>query len=364
MYVLFLILNFLLRFFFFYFKASEDYDPSEIRPIVLKEALGLDFNSFIPEGDSLIQTHFISNVQQSSAAEKAGLRDGDRILTVNGVDVTSAIHEDVRRMMQSKKPLQLTVVNDQKYLELIENVKRNQSQTEGIQNKPSFPPPDYESLEQNKSGGLSGKIIDLKMKTFFLYNFSFFFLKLLDANNRTRSPLSKSSSNDSSSESNIRPQKSDSPKPIGEDLSKYLSNLFIDDQGSVQAKHCILKKHPTYNGYGLLLRYQNGLHLIDQVEEDSPAYNAGLREDDVILYVDKKSVEQMTHDDVKILIRKLSLSNTDIDLILIRKNDVQRYKAYQERNTIDWKPLLQDKLNIETHKSRQITYRKNIYYNN
>jgi C-terminal processing protease CtpA/Prc len=63
-------------------------------------------------------------------ADKAGLRDGDRILTVNGIDVTNAIHEDVRRMMQSKKPLQLTVVNDPKSLELIESVKR--SKTEGI----------------------------------------------------------------------------------------------------------------------------------------------------------------------------------------------------------------------------------------
>jgi hypothetical protein len=68
----------------------------------------------------------------------------------------------------------------------------------------------------------------------------------------------------------------------------------------------------------------------------------------------------MTHDDVKILIRRLSLSNTDIDLLLIRKNDVQRYKAYQEHNTIDWKPILQNKLYNETNQSRQITYRKRL----
>jgi predicted metalloprotease with PDZ domain len=93
-------------------------------------------------------------------ADKAGLRDGDRILTVNGVDVTNAIHEDVRRMMQSKKPLQLAVVNDPKYVELIENVKQNQNKTEGTRDKTSSsPPPNYESVEQNKSGGsLRGKI--------------------------------------------------------------------------------------------------------------------------------------------------------------------------------------------------------------
>jgi len=171
----------------------------------------------------------------------------------------------------------------------------------------------------------------------------------------------KSSGSDSGSESNVLVPKNGSSK---EDLSKYLQNLFTDNEGTVQIKHCILKKDPNYNGYGLLLRYQNGLHLIDQVEEDSPAYTAGLREDDVILYVDKKNVEQMTHDDVKILIRKLSLSNTNIDLILIKKSDMQRYKAYQERNSINWEPIFQNKLSKETIQSRHIIYRKRSYYNN
>ena len=90
-------------------------------------------------------------------ADKAGLRDGDRILTVNGFDVTNAIHEDVRRMMQTKKPLQLTVVNDPKYLELIENVKRNKIQTENTREQSKMsPPPDYETVEQQKSGNLRG----------------------------------------------------------------------------------------------------------------------------------------------------------------------------------------------------------------
>ncbi|CAF4872560.1 unnamed protein product, partial [Rotaria socialis] len=40
-------------------SQSEEYDDRDIRLIVLKEALGLDFNSFIPESDSQVQTHFI-----------------------------------------------------------------------------------------------------------------------------------------------------------------------------------------------------------------------------------------------------------------------------------------------------------------
>lgn len=174
-------------FFFFFFIyiiificiVSEEYDPNDVREVVLKEALGLDFNSFIPEGDSLIQTHFISNVQNGSVAEKAGLRDGDRILTVHGVDVTNSIHEDVRRMMQEKKPLKLTVVNDPKYLELIESVRRNQEQNEGTLDKINSAPPDYETLAEQRSGGLSGKIIYLKIKIFLFFCIFSFFLLIL-----------------------------------------------------------------------------------------------------------------------------------------------------------------------------------------
>ncbi|CAF3164126.1 unnamed protein product [Rotaria socialis] len=290
-------------------STSGEYDKRDIRLIVLNEAAGLDFNSFISENDSQLQTHFISSVQPLSLADKAGLRDGDRILTVNDIDVTHAIHEDVCRMMQTKKPLQLTVVNDPKYIELIENVKRNQTITE-------------------------------------------------DSTVRSRSPARHVSS-DPISDLKISPSKSLSPSPPIEDeddgLSKHRRVLFTVGKVSIKIKHCILRKDPTYNGYGLVLRYQNGLHLIDQVEDDSPAYIAGLREDDIILYADKKNVQQLTHDDVKILIRKLSIKNMDIDLILMKKSDVPRYKNYEETNSINWKLIFDNILNTDTIPTEQST---------
>ena len=169
-------------------------------------------------------------------------------------------------------------------------------------------------------------------------------------------------SSSSSSDLTTSQPKSESSTSTGEDLSKHLKVLFVDDQGHVPIKHCILKKEPTYNGYGLVLRYQSGLHLIDQVEVDSPAFNAGLREDDIILFTNKKNVEQMTHDDVKGLIRNLSISNIDVELILIKKSNVQRYKNYQTNHSIDWAPILEDESNNATIQSRQITYRRRSDY--
>ncbi|CAF5004827.1 unnamed protein product, partial [Rotaria socialis] len=77
--------------------------------------------------------------------------------------------------------------------------------------------------------------------------------------------------------------------------------------------------------------------------------------DDIILYADKKNVQQLTHDDVKILIRKLSIKNMDIDLILMKKSDVPRYKNYEETNSINWKLIFDNILNTDTIPTEQST---------
>ncbi len=95
-------------------------EPAESRSITIPEAVGLDFNSFIPQADITSQVHFISNVQPDSQAGIAGLKDGDRILQINGVNVTNLEHEDVRKLMQLMTPIVLTVANDPKYLLLLQ----------------------------------------------------------------------------------------------------------------------------------------------------------------------------------------------------------------------------------------------------
>jgi C-terminal processing protease CtpA/Prc len=62
----------------------------------------------------------MSNIQPDSQASLAGLKDGDRILQINGVNVTSLEHEDVRKLMQLMTPIILTVANDSKYLLLLQ----------------------------------------------------------------------------------------------------------------------------------------------------------------------------------------------------------------------------------------------------
>ncbi|CAF3486275.1 unnamed protein product [Rotaria socialis] len=256
-----------------------DTNTDNIRHIELKEALGLDFNSFLP-GNNQTQIHFISNVQPYSIPYKAGLRDGDRILTVNGLDITNNTHEDVRNMILNKSAVKLTVMYDPKYLSLIQCTKSDLNKTT------SSPRSNYESKERK--------------------------------------------------------------------LSKDLNTiLFLDSQGPVNIKHCIIKKESAYKMIGFLLRYTANLHMTDGVKINFPAYNSGLRSGDVILFINKKNIEQMTHNDVKVIIQTLTKSNQTIDLIVINKNDMQRYRNYKENNVIDWNSILSN--NNEDDKNEEQT---------
>ena len=249
-------------------------NKSQIRQVTLKEALGLDFNSYIPDDENQVQVHFISNVQPATAADRAGLRNGDRILTINEINTSNYNHDDVRRMMLEKKPIELTVINEPKYVELIESVQRQQNKI-------------LSSTVIHPSNEQEQEIVDF-------------------------------------------------PK----DLHKYLHLLCVDGQGAVYYKSCVLKKEPGYDSLGFLLRYTNHLHVIDAVETDFPAYYNGLREDDIILFVNKQNVEQRTHEEVKKMIRALANVNSEIHLILLQRKDIKRYRDYQEKHSIDWNTLL------------------------
>jgi predicted metalloprotease with PDZ domain len=104
----------------------------------------------------------------------------------------------------------------------------------------------------------------------------------------------------------------------------------------LKAKLCRLHKSRFYDGYGLVLKHQQHLHIIGEVEEASPSYRAGLRENDVILFVGKTNVERMTHDDIKVMIRAMALAMNYVELTVLSKLDIPRYKTLQEKGLIDW----------------------------
>lgn len=104
----------------------------------------------------------------------------------------------------------------------------------------------------------------------------------------------------------------------------------------LKAKLCHLRKSKRYDGYGLVLKFQQHLHIIGEVEHLSPSYRAGLRENDVIIFVGKTNIEKLTHDDVKVMIRAMALTSNHVDLTVLSKSDIPKYRTSQEKGLVDW----------------------------
>jgi hypothetical protein len=117
-------------------------------------------------------------------------------------------------------------------------------------------------------------------------------------------------------------------------------NITQPDESSneepLKAKVCHLRRSKKYDGYGLVLKFQQHLHIIGEVEKMSPSYRAGLRENDVIIFVGKTNVEKSTHDDVKVIIRAMALASNQVDLTVLAKSDIPKYKTLQEKGFVDW----------------------------
>ncbi|CAF3597394.1 unnamed protein product [Adineta steineri] len=275
-------------------------EPEETRHVTISEAIGLDFNSFIPQADITSQVHFISNIQADSEPSLAGLKNGDRILQINGINVTSLEHEDVRKLMQLMTPIVLTVANDPKYLVLL------QEPIHDIEEKqPELPITSGDDVDSDPN---QRRISRFELK---------------------KQPSFESLASSTSTAS--KPTKS----------SRYeIFNLTQPDESSTEeplkAKICHLRKSKHYDGYGLVLKFQQHLHIIGEVEHASPSYRAGLRENDVILFVGKTNVEKLTHEDIKVMIRAASLASNQVDLTVISKLDIPEYKTLQEKGLIDW----------------------------
>jgi predicted metalloprotease with PDZ domain len=104
----------------------------------------------------------------------------------------------------------------------------------------------------------------------------------------------------------------------------------------LKAKLCYLSKSKDYDGLGLVLIFQQHLHVIVKVEESSPSYQAGLCENDVIIFVGKTNVEKLTHEDVKVMMQAMILAANQVELTVLSKSDIPKYKTLQEKGLIDW----------------------------
>ena len=59
--------------------------------------------------------HFLGNIEKDGAADRAGVKDNDQIIEVNGVNVEKETHDKVRLVSFAKKLLWCFEINHKKY---------------------------------------------------------------------------------------------------------------------------------------------------------------------------------------------------------------------------------------------------------
>lgn len=182
------------------------------------------------------QGHFIGKVDTGSPAQAADLREGDRLIEVNDVNVEKATHaEAVTLIKQRSDEVVLLVADETTFLYYRER---------GI--------PITNALLQDTP-----------------------FTAARSSEQEVPAP---SNGHEYSIISDVKPAKTTGPKP----------------------RLCVITRVPTFSGYGFNLHSEKGRsgQYIGKVDSRSPAEFAGLRENDKVVEVNGTNVENQSHHEV------------------------------------------------------------------
>ncbi|KAJ6662734.1 hypothetical protein lerEdw1_011374 [Lerista edwardsae] len=297
--------------------------------------------------------HLIRNVEKGSPAAKAGLRDGDRILRVNGVFVDKEDHGQVAELVRKSE-------NSVVFLVLDENSYEN-AQKEGVsfeqlgkkvlaQNQPEHPPrgspngtpglipqPQFCYLvKKGNSYGFSLKSTE-GQKGLFIIDLS------------PRGPAAKAGvrPNDRLIEVNGENVENDTHEEVVEKVRRsgdrvmfLLSSTETDQYYSrhkmqlkrematlkfLPHKPRILELKKGKNGYGFYLRKEQNSkgHLIKDIDSGSPAAKGGLKDNDVLVAVNGDPVEALDHNAV---VEKIRMCGEKTTLTVVDEETDTMYK--------------------------------------
>ncbi|XP_068946271.1 Na(+)/H(+) exchange regulatory cofactor NHE-RF3 [Petaurus breviceps papuanus] len=274
-----------------------------------------------------VDGHLVRVIEQGSAAEKAGLRDGDRVLCVNGVYVDKEEHFQVVDLVKkSGNSVTFLVLDGASYEQAVKKginlkeVSQNHKETapvmNGVAGAGSQPRLCY-LLKEGSSYGFSLKTVQGKKGVY-----------MTDLVPQGVASKAGVQSEDRLIEVNGENVESASHEEVVEKVKKAGSQivfLLIDkDMDKYYSDHKIKVKRETASlmllphkprivdmtkekgGYGFYLRVgpeQKG-QIIKDIDSGSPAEAAGLKNNDLLVAVNGESVEMLDHDSIVEKIRK------------------------------------------------------------
>uniref|UniRef100_A0A670Y719 PDZ domain containing 1 n=1 Tax=Pseudonaja textilis TaxID=8673 RepID=A0A670Y719_PSETE len=327
--------------------------------------------------------HLIRNVEKDSPAEKAGLKDGDRILKINGVYIDKEDHGKVADLIRKGVTSVLfLVLDDHSYesalkegisLEELAEKSPNQEQTEEPQlvqsgEMGSLPQPRFCYLTKEKNSyGFSLKS-SAGQKGLFIVDLTPLGAAIkagVQPNDRLIEINGENVENSTHEEVVEKVKKSGNQVMFllsdeETDQYYYRQNMqMIREKANLKLlphkpRNLELKK--GNNGYGFYLRMEQNGHLIKDIDSDSPAAKAGLRDNDILVAVNGEPIEALDHEAV---VEKIRQSGESTILLVVDEETDTMYKMAKISPCLCYHTRLEPHLSIakkamqeENHKPR------------
>ncbi|NXF01317.1 NHRF3 protein, partial [Smithornis capensis] len=300
--------------------------------------------------------HIIRNVERNSPAEKAGLKDGDRVLRVNGVFVDKEEHAQVvESIRNSGNSVVLLVLDDTSYQkaqkegvnleELEQKTSTGQQQEESPlstvnRETTAVPQPRLCYLVKEEKGyGFSLKTTE-GQKGLFIVELSAQGAAAkagVQNNDRLIEINGKNVENDTHEEVVEKVKKSENHVMFllsNEETDRYFTSqkkVLSKESASLRLlpfKPRLVEIQKGTSGYGFYLRLEQntGDHVIKDVNSGSPAATAGLKDNDILVAVNGEQVDGLDHESV---VGKIKQSEAKITLLVADKETDTMYKLAQ-----------------------------------
>ncbi|XP_059826512.1 Na(+)/H(+) exchange regulatory cofactor NHE-RF3 [Hypanus sabinus] len=307
--------------------------PLQPRVCQLSKKEGGSFGFFLRiEKD--VKGHLIRTVAKGGPADHAGLKDGDRVLRVNGVFVDTEDHQQVVELIKkSESSVSLTVLDGASYVSAMKQgvdllqlgcVDSGPSQpvVNGVSEKTHRPRLCY-LLKQERGFGFSLKSIK-GVSGLFMTEISPLgaaSIAGVEPNDRIIQLNGENVENLTHEQMVTKMQASGINMVLllideaSDEYFKSRSVPVVASMASVKGlplKPRIVELTKEASGYGFFLRMEQGHqgHIIRAIDPNSPAEKVGLVDGDMLIAVNGTSVEHLDHENVVEVIKKCGNKTT------------------------------------------------------
>ncbi|KAM9390460.1 Na(+)/H(+) exchange regulatory cofactor NHE-RF3 [Phaethornis superciliosus] len=340
-----------------------------------------------------IAGHLIRNVEQNSPAEKAGLKDGDRVLRVNGVFVDKEEHTQVVEIIKnSGNSVVLLVLDDASYQkaekEGVNLEELGQNLSLGQQQEQESPPPMANGaitpvpqprlcylVKEEKGYGFSLKTTKGQKGLF-----------LVELSPQGAAAKAGVQNNDRLIEINGKNVENDTHGEVVEKVKKsenHVMFLLSNEETDCYYKshHMVLSKenaslrllplkprlieiHKGTKGYGFYLQMEKNTHdhIITDVDSEGSAAKAGLKDNDILVAVNGEQVDGLDHESV---VGKIKQFEAKATLLVVDKETDAMYKLAQispfsySNKAQDPAPAKRDE-RVELHSEQEVNHKPRI----